>query len=256
MTVTPRKSLTTRLASDEADRAAVYGLRYEVFVAEMGGDGTLVDHDLAQEKDRFDPFCDHLMLLDQNRGAEIADQIVGTYRMMSASGAKAAGAFYSEGEYDLSALQTSGRKLMECGRSCLRRDYRGGLSMQMLWSGLAAQVEATGAEILFGVASFPGSDPALHRTAISWLHHTYLAAKPLRTKARKAVFDTGDLVDADDIDRVQVVRDMPALIKAYLRMGGRVGDGAFVDHAFNTCDVCMILDLNDVPAAMRARLTS
>jgi putative hemolysin len=35
---------------------------------------------------------------------------------------------------------------------------------------------------------------------------------------------------------------VPALIKAYLRLGGYVGEGAFVDHAFNTTDVCLIMD--------------
>ena len=35
---------------------------------------------------------------------------------------------------------------------------------------------------------------------------------------------------------------VPALIKAYLRLGGFVGEGAFIDHAFNTTDVCLILD--------------
>jgi putative hemolysin len=38
------------------------------------------------------------------------------------------------------------------------------------------------------------------------------------------------------------MRAVPALIKGYLRLGGYVGEGAFVDHAFNTTDVCLILD--------------
>jgi putative hemolysin len=35
---------------------------------------------------------------------------------------------------------------------------------------------------------------------------------------------------------------IPALIKAYLRLGGFVGEGAYVDHAFNTTDVCLVMD--------------
>ena len=35
---------------------------------------------------------------------------------------------------------------------------------------------------------------------------------------------------------------VPALIKAYLRLGGFVGQGAWIDTAFNTTDVCLILD--------------
>ena len=34
----------------------------------------------------------------------------------------------------------------------------------------------------------------------------------------------------------------PALIKAYLRLGGFVGEGAWIDHAFNTTDVCLVMD--------------
>jgi len=45
-----------------------------------------------------------------------------------------------------------------------------------------------------------------------------------------------------DINRVAAMKKMPSLIKAYLRLGGVVGDGAFLDHAFNTTDVFLILD--------------
>ncbi len=45
------------------------------------------------------------------------------------------------------------------------------------------------------------------------------------------------------VDRVTAMKNVPALIKAYLRLGGFVGDGVFVDHAFNTTDVCLIVDL-------------
>ena len=47
---------------------------------------------------------------------------------------------------------------------------------------------------------------------------------------------------------------MPALIKAYLRMGGVVGDGAYVDAAFGTTDVCMILETAQLNARQRALL--
>jgi putative hemolysin len=46
-----------------------------------------------------------------------------------------------------------------------------------------------------------------------------------------------------EIDRLTALRAMPALIKAYLRLGGCVGEGAYVDVQFNTVDVCMVLDV-------------
>ena len=49
-------------------------------------------------------------------------------------------------------------------------------------------------------------------------------------------------VAADQVDRAAALRAIPPLIKGYLRLGGCVGDGAFVDHDFNTVDVCLLMD--------------
>ena len=43
----------------------------------------------------------------------------------------------------------------------------------------------------------------------------------------------------------------PALIKAYLRLGGFVGEGAWIDHAFNTTDVCLVMDTVRMSATHR-----
>jgi putative hemolysin len=43
------------------------------------------------------------------------------------------------------------------------------------------------------------------------------------------------------IDAQAAIAELPPLIKGYLRVGGFVGDGAVVDHQFNTTDVCVIV---------------
>jgi putative hemolysin len=55
------------LAPCDAEIRAAQRLRYDVFIEELGGDGTLVDHDARIEADRFDPFFDHLLLRDRRR---------------------------------------------------------------------------------------------------------------------------------------------------------------------------------------------
>ncbi|MEL6518831.1 MAG: ornithine-acyl-ACP acyltransferase, partial [Pseudomonadota bacterium] len=47
----------------------------------------------------------------------------------------------------------------------------------------------------------------------------------------------------------------PALIKAYLRLGGTVGEGAFIDRPFNTTDVCLVMDTARINDKMRALYT-
>ncbi|MEK6217421.1 MAG: GNAT family N-acetyltransferase, partial [Boseongicola sp.] len=175
--------LLTRIATTDADLRAAERLRYKVFIEELGGDGALVDHENCLERDRFDPFCDHLVLIDNQRDAQSLDHVVGVYRLMSGAGAGAAGQFYSEDEYDLSLLKNSGRRLLELGRSCLHPDYRGGLGMQRLWRALATYVRKEGIEVLFGVASFHGNDVDAIAPSLSLLHNQHLAPPDIRVCA-------------------------------------------------------------------------
>ena len=235
-------NLKIRLARDEQDFKAAQRLRYQVFIEELGGNGDLVDHDLQLEKDRFDPYFNHLILIDQRRDAKALDHVVGVYRMLDRAGAKRAGQFYSETEYDLSPLKNSGRNLLELGRSCVHPDYRGGLAVHYLWNGLAEYVAKNEIEVLFGVASFHGVDPKALALPLSYLHNNHLAPEDLRVKVRDGHFQSMNLLGPDQSTRASAMREIPSLIKAYLRIGGFVGDGAFIDHSFNTVDVCLLLD--------------
>ena len=239
-----------RLACDDSDLRAAQRLRYQVFVEELGAGGDLVDHDARLERDRFDPYFDHLMLLDRRRDAE--DQVVGVYRMMRAEQARAAGQFYSEGEYDLEPLKSSDRSLMELGRSCVHSEYRGGIAMVHLWKGLSAFMTDHGVEVMFGVASLKGTDPAALAAPLSLLHHRHLAPAALRAQARAPHGVAMDMIAPEDLDFVAAARGVPALIKAYLRIGGFVGQGAWIDRAFNCPDVCLIVDTAVISEKHRA----
>ncbi|MGB7243836.1 MAG: GNAT family N-acyltransferase [Sulfitobacter sp.] len=238
-----KANFTLKIASTPADLIAAQRLRYDVFIEELGGAGTLVDHDARLEKDRFDAFADHLILFDN-----ISGQAVGVYRLLRENQARKAGQYYSENEYDLSVLTSSGRPLLELGRSCLHRDYRGGTAMLHLWRGLASYIEQHSIEVLFGVASFHGTDIADLAAPLSMLHQRHLAPQELRVRAKASKFQSMDLVPEKQLDRRRAMIATPALIKAYLRLGGFVGEGAYVDHAFNTTDVCLVLDVHKMNA--------
>ena len=235
-------SLVLRLAQSDRDLKAAQRLRYSVFVTELGGDGPLVDHAARLEQDEFDPIFDHLILIDPRRDAEALDDVVGVYRVLRGDKLLSGGRFYSEAEYDLSALRSSGRRLLELGRSCVHKDYRGSSAMFHLWNGLADYVAEHGIEVLFGVASFHGTDTAALAQSLAYLHHYHLAPVSLRVRARPEQFQAMDVLPIESIDRKLAMTGTPALIKAYLRLGGFVGEGAWVDHAFNTIDVCLVMD--------------
>jgi L-ornithine Nalpha-acyltransferase len=234
--------LVLRLAADARDLRAAQRLRYMVFVTELGGDGRLVDHAARLEADAFDPVSDHLLLVDTTRDPAALEDVVGVYRLLPGDRLAPGGRFYSETEYDLSVLRRSGRRLLELGRSCVHPDYRGGMAMFHLWNGLADYVLDRGIEVLFGTASFHGTDVAALAMPLSYLHHACLAPPELRVRAQPGQFQRMDLVVPGAIDRRAAMVATPALIKAYLRLGGFVGEGAWIDHDFNTTDVCLVMD--------------
>lgn len=241
-----------RLAETEADLKAAQRLRYQVFVEELGGDGPMVDHAGRLERDAFDPFFDHLVLVDRRRDPTGLDHVIGAYRVLPGDRRAAAGRFYSEAEFDLGPLLGSGRKLLELGRSCVHPDHRGGTAMFHLWNGLAEYVLERGIEVLFGAASFHGTDAAMLAAPLSYLYHHHLAPPALRVRALAAHRQEMNLIAADQLDRKAAMAMTPALIKAYLRLGGYVSDGAWTDTAFNTTDVCLVMNTTEMSARHRA----
>ena len=245
-------SLSTRLAETPEDIMAAQRVRYDVFVTELGSDGAGVDHENRLETDEFDPFFDHLLLIDDNAPSGVLGNVVGVYRLLRQEKAEEIGRFYSESEYDLSKLKASGRKLLELGRSCLLPDYRGGPAMYHLWNGLADYVLHHEIEVLFGVASFHSVDPQDIAGPLSLLHYRHLAPEDLRVRANADAFQPMNLIPSADLDAKAAMLATPALIKAYLRLGGFVGEGAFIDHEFNTTDVCLIMDTDRMNARQRS----
>lgn len=242
--------LEIRLARNAGDLLASQRLRYRVFVQEMGADGPDVDHDAGLERDVMDAYFQHLILVDKRRDEAAMDHVVGVYRILDRAGSARAGGFYSQGEYDLSPLLNGGRSLLELGRSCVDADYRNGIALYRLWHGLGSYVSENEIDILFGVASFPGTDIDALRLPLTYLHQHHLAPSDLRVVAKEAAFAP----DPDaKIDRQAALRSIPPLIKSYLRIGGFVGQGAFVDRVFNTVDVCMILDTERMSIAQKTR---
>lgn len=235
--------LVTKWAETTEELCAAQRLRYDVFVAEMGGDGPMVDHCAQIEADQFDPYCEHLLLMDQDRPSNA--QVVGAYRVLPGEIALQGPGFYSATEFDLSPLIRSGRKLLELGRSCVAAEFRGGTGVFHLWQALAEYVLCQDVSIMFGVASFPGTEIPKLAPALNHLTDHYLAPADIRVRATPAarVPETPSAIDA--------LGKMPALIKAYLRLGGVVGDGVFIDHAFNTTDICLILDTENMNSRQR-----
>lgn len=239
-------NLEIRLADTEREIAASQALRYRVFYREMGARASARVLETELDFDPYDELCDHLLVIDTEHSTASEPVVVGTYRLLKGEVADEYAGFYSEDEFDLQALIARSPQVLELGRSCIDADYRSRGTMQLLWRGIAEYVSENAIKYLFGCASLPGSDPATMRLPLAYLYHYHLAPKAIRTHALDERHVEMDTMPKDMIDVGQALRELPPLIKGYLRLGGVVGDGAVIDYDFNTVDVNLIVETASV----------
>ncbi|MBL8445206.1 MAG: GNAT family N-acetyltransferase [Zoogloeaceae bacterium] len=226
------RNLNVRLASCENEILEAQKLRYRVFADELGA--RLPTRTPGVDRDIYDPFCEHLIVRDEDAGS-----IVGTYRILSPASARRVGGYYSENEFDLTRLAHLRGRMLEIGRSCIDADYRTGAVIALLWSGLARYVQENGYDYLIGCASISMADGG-HMAAS--LYHR-LRAKHL-APTEYHVFPRCRLpLEALQSD---LAAEPPPLIKGYLRAGAWICGEPAWDPDFNTADLPILLPMNQV----------
>ena len=241
-------SLVTRLATNSREIDAAQALRYQVFVEEMKAKVPLEAMRRRRDIDAWDAVCDHLLVLDTSIDGDPEDQVVGTYRLLRQEVALANDGFYTASEFDVGALisRHSDKRFMEIGRSCVLPDYRNRRTIELLWQGTWAYALRHKIDVMIGCASFSGADPQDHARALSFLHHNACAHGEWTAKPLADLNQPMDLLDAETLNAKVAVSEMPPLIKAYLRIGAKFGNGAVIDQAFNTTDVLVILPVSEI----------
>jgi putative hemolysin len=239
--------LQVRLARSEAEIAAAQEVRYRVFYDELGAGGGALPLE-RRDADRFDAACDHLLVFDTALPGPEHRRIVGTYRLLPQERALAAGGFYSEEEFEFGKLvaRHPGQRFLELGRSCVLPQYRSKRTIELLWQGIWAYVRRHGIDVMAGCASFPGAAPAAHAEALSFLAHHCRTSAEFDVRAIPDRYSNMNLMPAAAIDVRSVATALPPLIKGYLRLGARIGDGCVVDTEFDTVDVFVVLPVREI----------
>lgn len=242
--------LEVRLARSDAEVAAAQRVRYRVFFEELGARGGLAEASERRDADRFDDICDHLLVIDTALSGPDLDRVVGTYRLLRDDVAAAAGGFYSNDEFRLDMLvaRQRGRRFMELGRSCVLPEYRSKRTIEVLWQGIWAYVNSYGIGVMAGCASFHGTVPAAHAEPLSFLAHHCRASPEWDVRAVPGRYVSMDLMPAEAIDARAALAAMPPLIKGYLRLGAKIGDGCVIDREFGTVDVFVVLPVETIAA--------
>ncbi|MEJ6641446.1 MAG: GNAT family N-acyltransferase [Octadecabacter sp.] len=234
-----RGGYVARFAQSPADSDAAAALRHLCFV-EAAGRPALKG---GLETDQFDSLCDHVLVEDA------AGKIVCCFRVLPFGSGAEIHTSYSAQYYDLECLSAYGDPLVELGRFCVHPDVQDADVLRIAWGMLAAIVDARGAGMLFGCASFEGTDPTPYGQALD-----LLAARHLTP------FDWMPRIKSPDVvpfartatpveDHRAALAQVPSLLKTYLTMGGWVSDHAVIDAQMNTLHVFTGLEISAIPAA-------
>jgi len=244
-------SLEARLARGKSEIRKAQRMRYEVFYKEGGAIPDAKTAFTRRDADKFDKYCDHLIVIDhdwKNKRGKVKPKIVGVYRLLRDDRAQEAGGFYSASEYDIAPLlaRHSGKRILELGRSCVLETHRSKRTIELLWRGLLAYIRAHKIDVLIGCASFSGVSPLAHAQALSYLAHYAGAQGEWKVKAKSDLYLPMAMISKEALDAKQAKDALSPLIKGYLRLGARFGDGAVVDIKFNTTDVFVVMPVAEM----------
>lgn len=244
--------LEISLTRNKRDVRRLQELRYRVFYEHGGAVVDPAARTFRCDEDDFDGICDHLMVVDRSRSNAISggSPVVGTYRLLRQDVAEKQRGFYSADEFDLSGLlaRHAGQRFLELGRSCVLPAYRSRRTIELLWHGVWSYVREYQVDVMIGCASFEGVDTGRLVHALSFLHHFARAPEPWRAPAHPLRQIEMNRIAKSEIDIKAAWRELPPLIKGYLRVGAFVGDGAVIDPKFGTTDVLIVLPVKAINA--------
>jgi putative hemolysin len=241
-------SLEVRLATTAAEVRQAQKLRYQVFYKERSAIADAKTVLAQRDVDAFDAICDHLLVVDHEAEGTIGHKpaVVGTYRLLRQQIAERHGGFYSAGEFEIGTMMERHPQLrfLELGRSCVLAPYRNKRTVELLWHGCWRYVRRHGLDVMIGCASLDGTDPDRLALPLSFLHHFAAAPESWRARAVPRRYVDMNRMAKEAIDPKAALRELPPLIKGYLRLGAYIGDGAVIDHQFGTTDVLIILPVS------------
>ncbi len=233
-TAKPVRGLSCELAKSPDDIKEAQRIRYQVFGLEMGA--KLPSASSGLDIDRFDEYCDHLLVRDQSNS-----KVVGTYRILSPEQACKAGGYYSETEFDMSSLGHLRGRMAEVGRSCVDVHYRDGATIAQLWSGLAEYITRRNHEYLIGCASIGMSDGGHYAASVfNKVFKLHASPEELRVTPHQRL----------PIESLEQNLDViiPPLIKGYLRLGAYIAGEPAWDPEFNCADLFILLPVSRISA--------
>ncbi len=235
--------LRLKTARSPHDLLEVLKLRHEVFVQEWQGRRTYHRLDV----DEYDFLADHLMIINKS-----TDEVVGTYRLLSSHFTLD---FYSSQEFQLDAFLRLPAAKLEMGRACIKPEFRGGKTLDLLWRGLGLYAHNTSTRYMFGCSSLREINALQYGQLLSHFRENDQWSDKFQIRpTSKYVWPTFRLPESALPMSPKERREMvPTLLRSYFNAGAKVYGHPALDRDFSCIDVLTILDWDDLNPKFRSR---
>lgn len=249
---TSRPQYSLVVSSDTEHRVAAQRLRYQVFADEPGF--RIPERADRLDADSFDEHCDHMLVRD-----ELTHQFVGCYRMLPPDKVAAAGGYYSATEFDLTAMDPEGQRIVEMGRACVVPDHRNGSVLTLMWAGILHYIQLTGYDWVMGCASVPMRNSPADPVGVNVRGvRDLLLTKHAGDPARRVRPLSPVIVDGRTLDEIEPPArpKLPPLLQGYLRLGASICGEPAHDPEFAVADFVVLLGLETINRRYLERLQS
>ena len=242
-------NLDCRLAQNVDEIRRSQNMRYDVFFDELSAIPSPESSLKRRDIDEYDRHCEHLLVMDNNLdGRARSGKIVGSYRLLKQNKYTEDSGFYSQSEFDVEPMikRHPDKKFLEFGRSCVLPSYRNKRTIELLWQGSWAYVRRHHIDVMFGCASFEGTDIDKLATPLSFLYHHKRAKDNWQVGAHPDHAIDMNLIEKDRLDSRSALKQLPPLIKGYLRLGAMISGEAVIDRQFGCVDVLIVLPVSEL----------
>ncbi|MDR2269252.1 MAG: GNAT family N-acetyltransferase [Rickettsiales bacterium] len=251
------RNYEVRLTRNKEERKLVRQLRYRCFIEEEGFPATEEQKELHEEYDDFDTHADYMAVFHDGK-------IIGTYRIIDREASEKLGGFYSETEFDITKIKKRNGNIAEMSRACIDAEYRENpLVMSMLWMGLGEYIQRKKIQILFGMVTWFGGNPVDSAHALSYLYYNHLSPISLRAALDMNKMDERvnpkmtrmNILPRVFVDKDRAFKEMPALLKGYLRLNGTFGKGVSICPRENNYSIFVMVLTKSINRAYQKRFT-
>lgn len=238
---------TVEFASSQEDMEKIYKLRYEDMILEYCADNV---NEQGIDNNEYDSYAQHIVVKEIATG-----EVVGYYRMITSEAIANGKTFVCEEEYNVDSLKQSGEKICEFSRAVVKKEFRGGVVLLLIWKFILNYMLTNGVRYMIGDASFYGTDRDKYVNEISYLVNNFAIDPSLGITSRDTL-PPMKLLPPEQCDEKSAQANLPALIKAYVTIGAKISAETFTDRVFGSVDVFILVDLQHYNEAYVKRLLS